>query len=69
MGQRFRIIILTLLIVALLTLVLQNAHEVTVRLLVVRVTMPLALLLAIVLLGGFVCGLTGALIRVGGSKR
>jgi len=52
---------LAALIVLLLIVVFQNTAETTVRLLVVKTTMPLSLLLGAVLAGGVVCGILGSL--------
>lgn len=58
---RAKLIALAVLIVLLLIVVFQNTAETTVRLLVVKVTMPLSLLLGAVLAGGVVCGILGSL--------
>lgn len=55
--------IISLLIMAVLAviLVLQNTHMVVTRLLFVTISMPLAALLALILLIGFACGVLASL--------
>lgn len=59
--KRTRIIALAVGVALLLTIVLQNTADATFRLLVVRITMPLALMLTVMLGAGFALGLLSAL--------
>lgn len=59
--HRFKVVVLAVIALISIVVILQNTQDATVRLLVVRVTMPLALLLALMLAGGFVAGLAAAL--------
>ncbi len=60
--NKVKIIALGLIVLLLLIVVFQNTQETTVTLLLARVTMPLAMLLTIILAGGFVSGLATALV-------
>ncbi len=58
--KRARLILWVVLGAAILIIVLQNFRQVEARLLLVTVTMPLALLVFVVALGGYVMGLLTA---------
>jgi len=60
--NRAKIAVVSLSIMVLLVVVLQNTQETTVRLLFAQASMPLAFLLGLMLVGGFVCGLVAALV-------
>lgn len=49
-------------VLILIIVVFQNTQDATVSVLLVKVTMPLALLLALILSGGFVCGIATAMV-------
>lgn len=67
--SKAKVIVLAIAIVVLLVIVLQNSQSVTVSLLFVKGTMPLAFLLTVMLVGGFVSGLLAALLlRPSGTK-
>lgn len=59
--KQTRIIALAVGVAVLLTIVLQNTADATFRLFVVKITMPLALMLAVMLGAGFALGLVSAL--------
>lgn len=59
--KQTRIIVLAVGVAVLLTIVLQNTADATFRLFVVKITMPLALMLAVMLGAGFALGLVSAL--------
>lgn len=60
--SKAKVIALAIALILLLAVVVQNSQTTTVSLLFIRVSMPLAFLLAIMVAGGFVCGLITALL-------
>lgn len=67
--MRLKLILIVILVMVLLVIILQNLENVTVKLLLVSVTMPRALLLFIMAAGGFVVGaITAMVYRTNGKK-
>lgn len=60
--NRLKLLAAVAVAVLLLVIVAQNTQGTTVRLLMLKVSMPLAMLLGVLLLGGFVCGLLAAMV-------
>lgn len=60
--SKAKVIALAVAILVLLVIVLRNSQSVTVSLLFVNSTMPLAFLLAVMLTGGFASGLLAAVL-------
>lgn len=66
--QRIRVVILAVAVILLVVIVMQNTEDATVRLLGFKATMPLAMLLGVILAGGFICGLVAALLATGKKR-